>query len=59
MSNPFDLPSIDTPEDEEQRERDFWSFETECVQFAQRYGIAAALRALARAIAEQKDLLPR
>lgn len=54
--DPFDLPSVESREDEATRERDWWAFETECVQFAQRYGWPAALRALARAMDEQPTL---
>lgn len=62
MSNPFDLPSVETPEDEADRERRYWEFETECVQFAQRYGWPAAMRAMARAMSaypDRRELIPR
>lgn len=57
--NPFDLPSVETPEDEEARERRWWALETELIEFAKVEGWPAVLRAVSRAMAEQKELLPR
>lgn len=54
--NHFDLPSVTTAEEEAAREREYWGFETECIQFAQRYGWPAALSAMSRAMKEQLDL---
>ena len=53
---PFDLPSVETREDEDARERDYWEFETAAIAFAQRYGWPAAIKAVGRAMSEQPDL---
>lgn len=58
--NPFDLPSIDTREDEEDRERRWASFEQDCAIFASSEpdGWSAVLRAVARAMKDQMELMP-
>jgi hypothetical protein len=55
--NPFDLPSVQTPEDEEARERRWWNLETELIEFAKIEGWPAVLRAVSRAMSEQKALI--
>ena len=59
MSDPLNLPSVETPEDEEARERRWWALETEITEFAKVEGWPAVLRAVSRAMNEQKELLPR
>ena len=55
----LDQPSVVSLEDEEARERKFYSFETACIEFAksERDGFAAVLRAVARAMKDQGELL--
>jgi hypothetical protein len=55
----FDLPSVDTREDEDERERRWWEFELEVRNFAAREpdGYAAVLRAVSRAMKEQQELI--
>ena len=57
--NPWDLPSVETREDEEDRERRWWGFEAERRDFAAREpdGFAAVLRAVAAAMKDQRELL--
>jgi hypothetical protein len=55
----LDLPSVQTPEDEEARERKWASFEADCAIFAESEpdGYAAVLRAVARAMKQQQELV--
>lgn len=57
--DPFDLPSVDTREDEEDRERRWVGFEADCADFAKSEpdGWSAVLRAVARAMKEQRELI--
>ena len=57
--NPFDLPSVETREDEEARERRWAFFEIEIQEFAKVEGVPAVLRAVARAIDAQRELIPK
>lgn len=54
---PGDAEPDDVRADEAERERRWWEFELECRQFAssERDGFAAVLRAVARAMKDQKD----
>lgn len=55
----IDLPSVQTREDEDDRERRWASFEADIRDFAasEPDGIAAVLRAVARVIKEQQELI--
>lgn len=54
--NPFDYPSVETDEQEDARERKWAQFEGDCADFAKSEpdGFAAVLRAVARAMADQR-----
>jgi hypothetical protein len=54
-----DLPSVESPEDEEARERKWAGFEGDCADFAasEPDGWAAVLRAVARAMKDQRSLI--
>lgn len=56
--NAFDLPSVETRDDEAARERRWAFFECDCREFAasEPDGFAAVLRAVARAMKEQREL---
>ena len=56
--NPFDLPSVETDEQEEARERKWAQFEGDCADFARSEpdGFAAVLRAVARAMSDSPEL---
>ena len=53
----FDLPSVETPEDEFQREQDWDRIVYELRDFALRHGWPAAARALAEAMNPQAGLI--
>lgn len=57
--NHFDLPSMETREDEEDRERRWASFEQDCADFARSEpdGWSAVLRAVSRAMKDQRELV--
>lgn len=59
MTNPCDLPSVETREDEDDRERKWAFFEIACREFADSEpdGFAAVLRAVSRAMKEQRELV--
>lgn len=59
MRNPFDLPSVDTREDEEDRERKWAFFEIAIREFADSEpdGYGAVLRAVSRAMNDQQELI--
>ena len=54
------MPSVQTPEDENTREQRWHWFECECREFAAHEpdGFAAVLRAVSRAMKEQRELIP-
>lgn len=56
---PFDLPSVPSREEEEDRERRWASFEQDCLTFAasEPDGFAAVIRAVARAMKDQQSLI--
>ena len=45
-----DMPSVETPGDEERRERDWFALEVDARDFVKRYGAAAMLRCVSRAL---------
>ncbi len=53
-----DMPSVQTPEDEEVRERRWATFEQDCADFARAEpdGWSAVVRAVARAMKDQPEL---
>ncbi len=55
---PPDLPSVETAEDEQEREMRWHWFEQGCRDFAEREpdGFAAVLRAVSRAMKDQQEL---
>lgn len=55
--NHFDMPSVETPEDEADRERRWAFFEIECRDFAVQEpdGFAAVIRAVARAMLSDRS----
>lgn len=52
--NELDQPSVETAEDEAERERRWWEFEVECQTFADAEGWDGVLRAVARAMKEHR-----
>jgi hypothetical protein len=58
LTTPEPLPSVETPEDEEARERRWTDFIGECREFAatERDGYGAVLRAVAEAMKGQREL---
>ena len=56
-ANDHDLPSVETPEDEAERERRWWALETELLEFAKVEGWPAVLRAVSRAMSDQPELI--
>lgn len=56
--NELDMPSVETREDETDRERRWSFFEADCRDFAaaEPDGFAAVLRAVARAMKDQQEL---
>lgn len=59
--DPGPEPEHDPRADEAERERRWWEFELEIRDFASREpdGYAAVLRAVARAMKDQRELIPR
>jgi hypothetical protein len=59
MPHEADMPSVETPDEEYARERRWSFFEAECRDFAELEpdGFAAVLRAVARAMKEQRELV--